>query len=257
MNKLGGDSGIKTDAPLSAYWLQLQDLRRRFISTLWFFLIITAPFLYFAPEWYHQWAQTIMQLPHAPVFVTTQVAAPFTAPLTLAFFTGVFLTLPFFLYQLWRFIAEGLYAHERKFFGPMLLLSLFLFYTGAMIAYFIVCPMTLYFFTQVAPVDVVVMLDLHNYLQFVTSMMIAFGASFQLPLALYICLHLRWITPETLHQSRRYVIVAIFILAMILTPPDVVSQILLAIPLCLLFEVSVWLGARAYHRRGETPPAAK
>lgn len=252
MKPLGGNSGISNEP--HPFWQQFADLRQRFIRTLWFFLCVTAPFIYFAPEWYSAWAHTILHAPHAPMLITTEVASPFTAPLKLACFTGLFVTLPFFLYQIWRFISEGLYAQEREFFKPLLWMSVTLFYVGAAIAYYIVCPMTLSFFTKVAPTGITLMLDIHHYFDFVTSMMLAFGGAFQLPILLYLCLYFQWIAPEQLRKSRRYVILGAFVLAMFLTPPDVISQVLLAIPLCLLFEISLWIGEKASHRRKRPSP---
>jgi len=149
------------------------------------------------------------------------------------------LTIPWILYQLWAFIAPGLYKHEKRFVMPLLVSSSILFYLGMVFAYFVVFPLVFGFFTKVTPDGVAVMTDISRYLDFVTKMFIAFGAAFEVPVLTFVLVMTGVTTVEALSSARSYVIVAAFVIGMLLTPPDVISQVLLAIPVWLLFELGL------------------
>ena len=172
--------------------------------------------------------------------IATDVASPFFAPLKLAFFVAVFLAMPFILYQFWAFVSPGLYRHERRLAIPLLASSVLLFYIGCAFAYFLVLPAIFTFMTSVAPVGVAVMPDIARFLDFVLVLFLAFGFCFEVPVALVILVAIGVATPEQLVKSRPYTIVGAFVIAAILTPPDVISQLLLAIPMCLLYEVGIF-----------------
>ena len=172
--------------------------------------------------------------------IATDVASPFFAPLKLAFFVAVFLAMPFILYQFWAFVSPGLYRHERRLAIPLLASSVLLFYIGCAFAYFLVLPAIFSFMTSVAPAGVAVMPDIARFLDFVLVLFLAFGFCFEVPVALVILVAIGVATPEQLVKSRPYTIVGAFVIAAILTPPDVISQLLLAIPMCLLYEVGIF-----------------
>lgn len=224
---------------------QLLELRlvllRCFLSIGLVFLVL---FIY-AKELYAYLAKPLLKfLPSNSQMIAIDVATPFLVPMKLALTLAIFLTIPFIFYQLWRFIAPGLYHHEKKLFIPTLAGSLLLFYGGVLFAYFIVLPLTFAFFIHSAPVGVVVMTDIAAYLSFVLKMFFAFGLAFQIPILIIILCQLKIIDPEQCAQKRPYVIIGAFVIGMLLTPPDVISQTLLAIPLWLLFECGIWIAKK-------------
>src|SRR5690606_2706622 len=171
-------------------------------------------------------------------------------------FVGLLLAMPVVLYQLWAFVAPGLYRHERRLAMPLLVSSVTLFYAGCAFAYFLVLPLVFAFLTSVTPAGVAMMTDISRYLDFVLVLFLAFGFSFEVPVAVVILAAMGWVTVAQLKAARSYVIVAAFVVAAIVTPPDVVSQLLLAIPMCLLYEAGI-IAARLLARpaRGEAPAA--
>ena len=177
-------------------------------------------------------------------------ASPFFAPIKLAFFVAVVVAMPWLLYQLWAFVAPGLYQRERRLAMPLLASALVLFYAGCAFAYFLVLPAVFGFLASVTPAGVAMMTDINAYLDFVLVIFLAFGASFELPVALVILVLLGWVTPKQLREWRGYAIVGIFVVAAVITPPDVISQLLLAIPMVVLYEAGI-LAAAALARRPE------
>ena len=171
--------------------------------------------------------------------VAIDVASPFLTPFKLVLVLAVVLTIPWILYQMWAFVAPGLYKHEKRLVMPLLVSSSFLFYLGMVFAYYIVFPLVFGFFTKVAPEGVAVMTDISRYLDFVTKLFIAFGAAFEVPVLTFILVTTGVTTVEALSNARSYVIVAAFVVGMLLTPPDIISQVLLAIPVWLLFELGL------------------
>ena len=166
-------------------------------------------------------------------------ASPFFTPLKLSFFVALIIAMPWVLYQLWAFVAPGLYRKEQRLAVPLLVSSTVLFYAGCAFAYFLVLPTVFGFMQAVAPDGVTVMTDITRYLDFVLVIFLAFGVTFEVPVATVILVALGWVTIEQLKAARSYFVVAAFVIAAVLTPPDIVSQLLLAIPMCILYEVGI------------------
>jgi len=194
----------------------------------------------FAQRLYHLLALPLLdKLPKNGQLIATDVSSGFFVPMKLAFFVALFGTMPWLLYQLWAFVAPGLYRREKKLALPLLVSSLLLFYLGCAFAYFAVLPAVFSFLTRVTPTGVAMMTDIAHYLDFVMVVFLAFGASFELPVAIVILVLLGWVTPAQLREWRGYAIVGIFVIAAVITPPDVVSQMLLALPMILLYEAGI------------------
>jgi len=185
----------------------------------------------------------LAQLPEGQSLIATNPAGAFFAPLRLTFFTAVFISMPWLLYQLWAFVAPGLYAREKRLALPLLVSSLTLFYMGCACAWWLVLPTVFHFLTLVSPDVIAITPDAGIYLNFVLAIFFAFGICFELPVAMVIAVLLGWISPQQLREGRRYAIVGIFIIAAILTPPDVVSQLLLALPMCGLYEMGIYVAS--------------
>jgi len=234
----------------------LIELRSRLLRALVGLGIALAAVLPFSNRLYGWFAQPLLdKLPQGAHLIAVEVASPFFAPLKLALFAAVMITMPWLLYQAWAFVAPGLYKREKKLALPLLVSAVLLFYAGCAFAFFIVLPAVFGFLTHVTPDGVAMMTDINAYLNFVLVIFLAFGISFQLPVALVILVLLGWVTPAQLREWRGYAVVGIFILAAIITPPDVISQLLLAIPMCLLYEAGI-IAARMLGRRdGETRDA--
>jgi sec-independent protein translocase protein TatC len=230
----------------------LIELRSRLLRAVAGLLLLFVALLPFANRLYSILAQPLLEkLPKGGQLIATEVASPFFAPLKLTFFVAVVIAMPWLLYQLWAFVAPGLYKRERRLALPLLASALVLFYTGCAFAYFVVLPAVFTFLNKVTPEGVVMMTDIAAYLDFVLVIFLAFGASFELPVALVILVLLGWVTPKQLSESRGYAIVGIFVLAAVITPPDVVSQMLLALPMVLLYEAGI-IAARAVKPAGKT-----
>ena len=218
----------------------LIELRARLLRAVAGLLLLFIALLPFANRLYAWLAQPLLdKLPKGGQLIAVEVASPFFAPLKLAFFVALVIAMPWLLYQLWAFVAPGLYKRERKLALPLLVSALLLFYIGCAFAYFIVLPAVFTFLNKVTPAGVAMMTDINAYLDFVLVIFLAFGASFELPVALVILALLGWVTPKQLREWRGYAVVAIFVLAAIITPPDVVSQLLLAVPMILLYEAGI------------------
>jgi len=234
----------------------LIELRSRLLRAVAGLLVVFVALLPFANRLYSILAQPLLdKLPKGGQLIAVDVASPFFAPLKLAFFVAVVVAMPWLLYQLWAFVAPGLYKRERRLALPLLGSALALFYIGCAFAYFIVLPAVFAFLHRVTPPGVTMMTDISAYLDFVLVIFLAFGASFELPVALVILVLLGWVTPQQLRDSRGYAIVGIFVVAAVITPPDVVSQLLLALPMVLLYEAGI-LAARAVKptRNRDIPP---
>ncbi len=239
--------------PLIAHLLELRDRVLRVVLTV--FALFLALFA-FRNDLYTFLAKPLLiHLPKGSSMIATEVASPFLTPFKLTLMVSILLAVPVILYHLWAFVAPGLYKKERRMVYPLLISSTLLFFAGTSFAYFVVFPLVFGFFTSVAPVGVAVMTDITKYLDFVLSMFFAFGVAFEVPIAVILLVWTGVITPEGLASKRRYIIVAAFVVGMILTPPDVISQILLAVPLWLLFEAGV-LVSRLYVRKKEAEEAA-
>jgi sec-independent protein translocase protein TatC len=178
-------------------------------------------------------------LPEGSSMIAIEVASPFLIPFKLTLVLAVFIAMPYLLYQVWAFIAPGLYRHERRLVMPLLASSTILFYAGAAFAYYVVFPLVFAFFTSTAPDGVSVMTDISRYLDFVLTLFFAFGAAFEVPVVTVLLVWTGMVTQDGLRRKRPYIIVAAFVVGMLLTPPDIISQTLLAVPVWILFELGV------------------
>jgi len=240
------DDGLGGEQPFLSHLVELRDrLLRMVIAILLVFLVLFP----FANEIYTFMAEPIRaQLPEGSQMIATQVASPFLTPFKLALVVALFVAMPYVLYQFWAFVAPGLYTHEKRLAVPLLASSIVLFYLGMAFAYFVVFPLVFGFFTAVTPDGVAQMPDIAFYLEFVLKLFFAFGVAFEIPIATILLVAVGATTPEALGRKRPYVIVGVFIAGMLLTPPDVVSQTLLAIPMWLLYELGIFF-SRFFQRR--------
>ena len=239
------------DAGESSLIDHLIELRSRLLRALVGLGIALVAVLPFSNRLYGWFARPLLdKLPQGAQLIAVEVASPFFAPLKLALFVAVMITMPWLLYQAWAFVAPGLYKREKKLALPLLVSAVLLFYAGCAFAFFVVLPAVFGFLTHITPDGVAMMTDINAYLNFVLVIFLAFGISFQLPVALVILVLLGWVTPAQLREWRGYAVVGIFILAAIITPPDVVSQLMLAIPMCLLYEAGI-IASRMLGRRDD------
>jgi len=221
---------------------QLTELRSRLIYCSIALMLIFIPLYCFSNTLYYYVAIPLLtKLSYDGHLIATSITAPFLVPLKLTFALSFFITAPFILYQLWSFIAPGLYQQERHIAILLLFSSIILFYSGILFAYFIVFPLLFGFFAGIVPQGVAFTPDIGNYLDFVLRLFFVFGIAFETPIAILLCVFSGITTAEALSKKRVYFIIAAFTLGMLLTPPDIISQILLAIPICLLFEIGIIL----------------
>jgi sec-independent protein translocase protein TatC len=220
----------------------LSEFRKRMLYCLFMLISLFSVLLYFANSLYTLLALPLLKhLPHGQGLIATNVVAPFFVPFELTLVTAVFLGMPFFLYQLWMFVAPALYRSERKLIWPLLLASIILFYAGIAFAYFVIFPIIFTFFIHSAPKGVLVSPDISQYLDFTLKLFLTFGTIFEVPIVTVLLVSSGMVSREKLIEIRPYAIVSAFIIGMLLAPPDVISQTLLAIPLWLLFEVGILL----------------
>lgn len=227
----------------------LVELRTRLLRCIICILFVLACLLFFSNDIYHIVANPLIsQLPKGSSMIATDIAAPFFTPIKLTAVISIFISIPYILYQVWGFIAPALYQHEKRLIMPLIISSTVLFYIGIAFAYFAVFPLAFYFFIHTAPVDVAINTDITKYLDFVMTLFIVFGFAFEVPVAIILLCWTGVTTPKNLRKKRPYIIVGVFAVAMFVTPPDVFSQILLALPICLLFEIGTFF-ARFYQPR--------
>ncbi len=220
----------------------LVELRTRLLRALLVILVFFLGLFYFANDLYTLISEPLTGLlPEGTSMIATDVTSPFFAPFKLTLVAAIFVAMPFILHQIWGFIAPGLYKHEKRLAVPLLASSILLFYCGVAFAYFIVFPLIFSFFTSVGPENVAVMTDISSYLNFVLKIFFAFGIVFEIPIATLLIVWAGISDVESLRSKRAYVIVGCFVLGMLLTPPDVISQTLLAVPMWLLFELGIIL----------------
>jgi len=231
------------DLPLISHLL---ELRNRLLKVIVVILVVFLGLVYFANDIYHYIAIPLTsQLPEGSSMIATGVATPFFTPIKLTLVLSIFVTIPAILYQVWAFIAPGLYKQERKLIAPLVISSALLFYLGMAFSYYVVFPLAFAFFTGTAPEGVTIATDISSYLDFVLKLFFAFGLAFEIPVATLVLCWTGATTPDALRAKRPYIIVAAFVFGMLLTPPDVISQTLLAVPMLLLFELGL-LFARFY-----------
>ena len=230
----------------------LIELRSRLLKAGSAVLLLFVILIPFADEVFNRVALPLMnQLPEGSTMIATQVASPFLTPFKTTMFAALFLAMPAVLYQLWGFAAPGLYSKEKRFAVPLLVSSTLLFYLGALFAYVVVFPLMFGFFTSAAPEGVSVMTDISSYLDFVLVLFFAFGLSFEVPIATVILVWSGLTSIETLEKNRAYVFLGAFIIGMLITPPDVISQTLLAVPVYLLYECGILLSKTLNIKRDE------
>jgi len=231
-----------TDQPLPLV-AHLTELRDRLLRALLAVQVVFIGLFPFSNQIYSFVSKPLRALlPEGATMIATEVASPFLTPFKLTLVAAVFLAIPYVLYQVWSFIAPGMYRHEKRLAIPLLVSSVLLFYAGAAFAYFVVFPLIFAFFTSTGPADITIMTDINSYLDFVLKLFFAFGLAFEIPIAAVLLIWTGITTPEDLARKRPYIIVGCFVLGMVLTPPDVISQSLLAIPMWLLFELGVYFG---------------
>lgn len=226
--------------PESGLIEHLIELRARLMRALIGLGVVLLGLMPFSRQIYNWLAHPLIsQLPNGQSMIAINPAGAFFAPLKLTFFVALFIAVPWLLYQLWAFVAPGLYAREKRLAVPLLATSVLLFYIGCAFAYFLVLPAVFHFLTTFRPDVIAITPDANAYLDFVLAIFFAFGSSFELPVAMVILTLLGWVSPQQFKEGRGYAIVGIFVLAAVLTPPDVVSQLMLAIPMVLLYELGI------------------
>ena len=218
----------------------LLELRSRLLKVIFLFAIFSVLGIPFASEIYlFVSAPLIELLPDGSSMIATEVASPFMAPIKLVLYIALMFSMPWLFYQAWMFMSPGLYKNERAFTGPLMLSTVILFFSGAAFAFFVVCPIIFKFFIAMAPESIRVMTDINQYLGFVFKLIFAFGVAFEIPIATILIVKNGIMSKESLVKARPYLIILFLIVGMLLTPPDVFSQLFLAIPMWILFEVGI------------------
>ncbi len=226
--------------PTESFISHLIELRNRLLRSVVGFILVFFGLFPFANKIYSLLAAPMLaKLPAGGQMIATAVTTPFFVPMKVAMMAAFVISLPHTLYQIWAFVAPGLYAHEKKLMMPVIIASCVLFITGMAFAYFAVFPVVFGFMVKSAPVGVAVMTDISQYLDFVMTLFMAFGLAFEVPIAVVLIVHFGWVTVAQLKEVRSYVIVGAFIIGAIFTPPDIISQFMLAVPLWLLYEAGV------------------
>ncbi|NNJ93584.1 MAG: twin-arginine translocase subunit TatC [Halobacteria archaeon] len=247
--KKTADAVEDTEQPLISHLVELRDRLLRIVLAVAVVFMVLIPFS--NTLFTRLSGPLLVHMPEGASMIAIEVASPFLIPFKLTLFLAVFICIPFLLYQLWSFIAPGLYRHERRLVMPLLVSSTFLFYAGAAFAYFVVFPLVFAFFTSTAPEGVSVMTDISRYLDFVLTLFFAFGAAFEVPIVTVLLVWTGMTTREGLRKKRPYIIVGAFVIGMLLTPPDIISQTLLAVPMWILFELGVVFSAWFERERDE------
>ena len=237
-----------TEQPLISHLVELRDRLLRIVLVVAIVFVVLIPF---SNTLFTKLSGPLLaHMPEGANMIAIEVASPFLIPFKLTLFLSLFISIPFVLYQVWSFIAPGLYKHERRLVMPLLASSTILFYAGAAFAYYVVFPLVFAFFTSTAPEGVAVMTDISRYLDFVLTLFFAFGAAFEVPIVTVLLVWTGMTTREGLRRKRPYIIVGAFVIGMLLTPPDIISQTLLAVPMWILFELGVIFSAW-FEKRGE------
>jgi sec-independent protein translocase protein TatC len=226
--------------PTESFISHLIELRNRLLKIVLGFVLVFIALFPFANKIYALLAAPMLaKLPAGGHMIATAVTTPFFVPMKVAMMAAFIISLPHTLYQIWAFVAPGLYAHEKKLMVPVIIASSVLFITGMAFAYFAVFPVVFGFIVGSAPAGVEVMTDISNYLDFVMTLFLAFGLAFEVPIAVVLIARFGWVTIKQLKEARSYVIVGAFIIGAIFTPPDIISQFMLAVPLWLLYEAGI------------------
>jgi sec-independent protein translocase protein TatC len=231
----------------------LLELRTRLLHAVLGVLVVFCSLIYFAQDIYQYVAQPLLAvMPAGTQMIATDVASPFFTPFKLTIVISIFIAMPYILYQLWSFIAPGLYQNEKRLIAPLMFGSTLLFYAGIAFAYYIVFPVAFAFFSSVAPEGVTIATDISSYLDFVLKLFFAFGAAFEIPIAIILMCWTGVTSPNSLRAKRPYIVVGAFIVGMLLTPPDIISQTMLAVPMLLLFELGIIIASFYYREDQDT-----
>ena len=218
----------------------LIELRSRLLKVFALFVVLSIVGIPFASEVYTFIASPLMDLlPDGSTMIATEVASPFMAPIKLVLYVALLLSMPWLFYQIWMFVSPGLYKREKKLTAPLMLSTIILFFCGVSFAFFIVCPIIFKFFIGMAPENIQVMTDINQYLSFIFKLLFAFGIAFEIPIATVIIVKSGLTTKESLTSARPYLIILFLVIGMLLTPPDIFSQLFLAVPMWLLFEIGI------------------
>ena len=245
-------SQTDNDNSFKSYIPHLKELKTRISKTLFFIFVIFLILFPFSDEIYTKLAAPLIaSLPSGSNMIAIDVASPFFIPFKLVLILSIFLTIPYILYHLWKVVAPGLYEHEKKLVFPVLLSSSILFYLGAAFAYFVVFPLIFAFFVSIAPEGIAVMTDIGRYLDFVVTLFFAFGFAFEVPIVTILLVLTNVTTKESLIKKRPYVIVGAFIIGMLLTPPDIISQTLLAVPIWILYELGIFFSGFIKNKKSD------
>lgn len=245
---------VEESQPLISH---LVELRNRLLKAVICILVVFCALVYWANDIYTLLANPLTErLPAGATMIATNVVTPFFTPIKLTAIVAVFISVPYILYQAWAFVAPALYKHEKRLVYPLLISSSILFYAGVAFAYYVVFPLIFGFLTTTAPEGVVMATDINSYLDFILTIFLAFGVCFEVPVAIILLCWSGVTTAEDLKAKRPYIIVGAFVIGMILTPPDMFSQTLLAVPMCLLFEVGV-IVSRFYQPKDDAEQASE
>ena len=231
-----GEGEVEQGQSFLSHLIELRERLLKIVAAVFIIFLCLTPF---SDQLYTLLAQPLLEKLTDSSMIATEVAAPFLVPFKLTLFAALFVAAPYVFYQVWLFVAPGLYLHERRLVAPLIISSTLLFYFGMAFAYFLVFPLIFGFFTAVAPEGVAVMTDISRYLDFVMKIFLAFGLAFEVPIATFLLVKTGMVSADDLADKRPYVIVGAFAIGMLLTPPDVVSQILLAGPIWILFELGL------------------
>jgi sec-independent protein translocase protein TatC len=241
-------------AELDSFMSHLIELRDRLLRCVIALVLVFICLFPWARDLYALLAQPmIASLPAGGQLIATEVTAPFFVPVKVTMMAAVVIALPYLLYQIWAFVAPGLYAHERKLVIPLVITSTILFISGMAFAYYLVFPVVFHFMVSVAPQGVAVMTDIGKYLDFVLTLFLAFGVTFEVPVAVVILVRMGMVSIATLKEIRPYVIVGAFVIGAVFTPPDVVSQVMLALPLWILYEIGIFVSQWVTKPAAEQP----
>ncbi|WP_426359166.1 twin-arginine translocase subunit TatC [Pseudocolwellia sp. HL-MZ19] len=234
----------------------LLELRTRLLKAVVGVLVVLCCLIYFAQDIYHYVAEPLLAtMPLGSQMIATDVASPLFAPFKLTIVLSLFIAMPYILFQIWSFVAPALYKNEKRLIAPLMFGSTLLFYGGIAFAYFVVFPVVFAFFSSVAPEGVTIATDISSYLDFVLKLFFAFGIAFEIPIAIILMCWTNFTSPASLRTKRPYIVVGAFIVGMLLTPPDIISQTMLAIPMLILFEVGVFIASFYYQEESnETDP---
>jgi len=234
----------------------LVELRDRLLRAVICIGVVFIPCAIYSNQLFTLVATPLMQkMPVGTSMIATSLVSPFLAPLKLALYVAIFISMPYVLYQAWAFVAPGLYKREKRFAVPLMLSSIVLFYCGVAFAYFVVFPLMFTFFTSSAPAGVQMMTDMQNYLDFVLLLFFAFGVAFEIPVATVLLASTGMVSVDAMGKNRGYVLLGIFVVAAFLTPPDALSQTMMALPMYLLYEIGIFLSRLLLKKRAESKAA--